>query len=122
MGKFSDFNLLYWVYRIGHGVKISDINRNSKRARSVVRALEDLGLVVVESYGRVKVVKLTSRGLRVYERVLAALGELRSRRPARESASPQLLTPQRVSIQEPEVPEWLIGNPWLRVIGERGRA
>ncbi|RLF06944.1 MAG: hypothetical protein DRK00_00075 [Thermoprotei archaeon] len=122
MRKFSEFNVLYWVYRIGDGVKISDINRNSRRARSVVSQLEKLGLVKVEEYGRLKVVRLTTKGQRVYEKLLEALWELRLGREREEQAEVRVSRPRHAELEAGALPEWLVGNPWLKVIGERGRA
>lgn len=122
MRKFNEFNVLYWVYRIGDGVKISDINRNSRRAKSVVSQLEALGLVKVEEYGRLKVVRLTAKGQRVYGKLLEALWELRLGKGREEPVEAKVSQPQRIKLEAGGLPEWLVGNPWLKVIGERGRA
>ncbi|RLE88505.1 MAG: hypothetical protein DRJ96_00130 [Thermoprotei archaeon] len=122
MRKFNEFNVLYWVYRIGDGVKISDINRNSRRAKSVVSQLEALGLVKVEEYGRLKVVRLTAKGQRVYGKLLEALWELRLGKEREEPVEAKVSQPQRIKLEAGGLPEWLVGNPWLKVIGERGRA
>lgn len=119
MRKFNEFNVLYWVYKIGDGVKISDINRNSRRARGVVSQLEALGLARVEEYGRLKVVRLTGRGRRVYDKLLEALWELRLRGDEEVAEASPL---RRTTAEAKGLPEWLVDNPWLRVIGERGRA
>lgn len=106
------FVALYWLTKIdSNGVTVSLINRNSRRAQRVTSLLEDLGLVKVERVGRVKIVRLTAKGERVKRRLLDLLLELDAAQP-RGSQWPA----------GGEVPDWLRDNPWLRVIGERGRA
>ncbi|MEM1508549.1 MAG: hypothetical protein QXY49_01920 [Thermofilaceae archaeon] len=51
-------------------------NKNSKRVGGVADKLRGLGLVELESYGRIKIVKLTPKGYRVYEKILDTLHEL----------------------------------------------
>lgn len=108
---------LFWILRIGEGVRISQINRNSQRAWSVVRTLEGMGLVRVERLGRLKVVRLTEKGERVRLKLLEALREL-------DELSQAFTRVEAIEACEPissELPEWLRSNPWLNVMGERGR-
>jgi len=106
------FAALYWLSKLSDGVSVTAINTNSRRARRVVKLLEELGLARVESFGRVKVVRLTEKGERVKLRLADLLREL-------EAAAPPT---QPLRAVGEGVPDWLRGNPWLRVIGERGRA
>jgi len=108
---------LFWTLRIGDGVRVSQINRNSRRAWSVVRTLESMGLARVERLGRTKLVRLTEKGERVRMKLLEALRELN----ASEHALPSAELLQVSELRAPSLPEWLRGNPWLQVIGERGR-
>jgi len=113
----AEVKALFWTLRIGDGVRVSQINRNSRRAWSVVRTLESMGLARVERLGRTKLVRLTEKGERVRMKLLEALRELNASEHALPSAEPLQVSELRAS----SLPEWLRGNPWLQVIGERGR-
>lgn len=112
---------IYWTMKIDGYAKFSDINRNSKRARKVARLLEEMGLAQIESIGRVKLVRLTAKGYKVRRRMLELLLDISEVQTTVNisTTSDDYLETQP---QQNFMPNWLYGNPWLQVIGERGKA
>lgn len=82
--------------------------------------LRGLGLVELESYGRTKIVKLTPKGYRVYEKILDTLHELDGTAKRPELGREYMEQPE-VGESNADIPGWLANNPWLKVIGERGK-
>jgi len=109
--------LLAWVERIGdREVSLTELSRNTRKAREILELLEKHDLVHVRRKGRVYLISLNERGLELLS-LLRRAEELLRGAGAIPTASRSPAQPEPQSL-----PSFAADNPWLAILAERGRA
>lgn len=114
--------ILFWVWRIGEEEKtLVEISQNINKAREVVELLQRHSLVRIRKKGRIHLVSLSEKGVEVYRRlreIKDLLGASFEEGPRREYPSVESRVTEP---SDSETPSFIVDNPWLKVLAQRGR-
>uniref|UniRef100_A0A7C4FB15 ArnR1-like winged helix-turn-helix domain-containing protein n=1 Tax=Thermofilum pendens TaxID=2269 RepID=A0A7C4FB15_THEPE len=109
--------LLAWVEKIGEReASLTELSRNSRKAREILGLLEKYDLVRVRRKGRVYLISLNERGLELLSLLRRAEELLKA-----AGAAPAVWPPAQQAAQQ-SLPSFAADNPWLAILAERGRA